>query len=140
MSDLAELPRRRPGCGNEFAHPQHAYTQDCWPDGRPLGDRDGGVAMCAGWTAAEAGLCVMLRAVHETMAAKAPLYPRGIRLECSWSVPAGLAAMVLAAPQSHVDELYGAELVIMAGLPAGGWRLVPVPEPLITGTVPVITV
>jgi hypothetical protein len=132
-----ELARRRPACGSELEHGPHEYTWDCKYDGTELEQRDH-PAHCAGWTAAEAGLCVMLRQAHAAMLEKAPLDGASgsgrFRLECSPSVAADLGRLLIPGP-GRVVEVYGAELVIVLG-PEGEWRLVEVLQPpLLSGRV-----
>lgn len=132
MAESSPLDRRHAACGSELEHTAHPYTQDLWPDGRVLGDRDK-PGMCAGWTAQEADLCAMLREVARVMAEKAPPeFPAGrFRLEVSPGVASGLFGLFLT-PAQVVSR---AEIVIIPGLRAYGWQLVEVPPALAAGTV-----
>lgn len=132
-----ELPRRHPACGSELEHGPHEYTWSCKWDGTELEERDR-PGHCAGWTATEADLCVMLRQVHVAMLEKAP--PAGafsgrFRLECSPLVAAALGRLLLPTiGLGRVDKVHGAELMLTLG-DAGGWRLVEVSPPLASGNV-----
>ena len=124
------MARRQPACGSELEHAPHQATCDHQADGAIIAVRDQ-PGWCAGWTAVEADLCVMLRDIHLTMAENCP--PDGsrtFRLECGYTVAAGLRALLLA----PADEVYGAELVIISGW-GGRWQLTETPPPLAAGVV-----
>jgi hypothetical protein len=122
--------RRHPACGSELEHDPHPYACDYRPDGTVLQVRDQ-TRLCSGWTAGEADLCKMIRQVTVTMLEHAPPDgSRAYRLECSRDIAAALHMLFL----HQVDELAGAELVIVAGQP-GRWQLTEVPQPLASGTV-----
>ena len=134
MTDSA-LTRRRPACGSELEHGPHEYAQDFWPDGTVLGERER-PGHCAGWTATEADLCVMIREVQRTMLEKSPPdKSRAFRVEIGARVMGGLLGLFLPAdPSERLVRLFGAELMIVSGDP-GGWRLVEALPPVASGAI-----
>lgn len=124
------MTRRTPACGSELEHGPHEYAHDYKADGSVLGIR-AKAGWCAGWTAAEADLCVMIRQVHVALLEHAtPGQPCPFRLEVCRDVLAGLHML-------HLDldgGLHGAELVVISGWPAGRWQLIPAPQPILSGT------
>jgi len=129
------MRRRKPGCGSDLEHGPHAFTEDRKWDGTVIGRRDD-PAWCAGWTAAEAGLCVMLRAVQIAMAKNGGT-GRPFRLEVSASVAVPLQGLFASEdPAELLEKVHGAEVVVCR-LPAGTWRLSEVRPPAAEGTVPV---
>jgi hypothetical protein len=129
VADDGVFPRRRPACGkDEIEHGPHEYPKD---------GKISDLRHCAGWTRAEADVCVMLRRVHETMLEKNP--PDGsktFRLECGLAVVRALLGVFLPAePGGRLEAVFGAELLMVSGGDPGGWRLAESPPPVAAGSV-----
>lgn len=115
---------RQPVCGRDLEHDPHEH------------DREDRRHWCAGWTAAEADLAVMVARVRAMMDRDAQP-GRTYRLECGWQVASGLRLLIPVTlhQADPAGELGGAELVVIAGWPAGRWQLIEVPPPLEAGTI-----
>jgi hypothetical protein len=129
MAEDGVFPRRKPACGkDELEHGPHEYARD--------GDLPG-PRHCAGWTAAEADVCVMLRQVHVAMLEKNP--PDGskrFRLECGLGVVRALLGVFLPdVPGERLEAVFGADLLMVSSGDPGGWRLAEAPPPVAAGSV-----
>jgi hypothetical protein len=123
------VPRRRPACGkDELEHGPHEYA---------VAGNLADLRHCAGWTRAEADVCVMLRRVHEAMLEKNP--PDGsktFRLECGLAVVRALLGVFLPEQAGErLEAVFGAELLMVSGGDPGGWRLAESPPPVAAGSV-----
>jgi len=133
------MRRRRPACGWESGHGPHEFAEYRKWDGEALGPREGGPGWCCGWTAAEAGVCQMIRQVHVAMLEKARP-DRKFRVEVTIRVASELRALYLPDTEDGDDfrltHLHGAELLLIAGPDAGMWQLVEVLPPAARGMIP----